>query len=388
VSRRTGVAQLIMLTTIAMAGGRSSGAADWSNTLDANASAAYVINPRMVAGDNNTADETAQVTLDGSTTAQTERGQLSLTPRFSAVRFVHETDLDIETGSLDLTYMEKLERGQWSIEATGLSDSTVTSELGTTGVTYVNRRHTQGNLSLGYQFFTTERLSWQLEGSGQITRYSDATEFGLTNYDYGSVQFGPMWNFSERLTGSIFLEADRLDPQTGARQNDYSAYAQLQRNFSEQYAWRVSAGGTRTDYGESYGAAGPQTTSRYELGANRKGERVQWDVSIRRAVLPIGIALLAPETVAALAMTVGTSEHSTLNIAANGIRTDSVTVGEHAIYSGATWGQLSAEWRYQFAAHWTASASYTQGRSRVNPATEWANGEQARLSIFWNSGRL
>ena len=149
-----------MLTTIAMAAGRSSAAADWSGNLDAEASAAYVINPRMVAADNNTSDESAELSVDGSAIAQTERGQLTITPRFSAIRFEHETDLDLQSGSLDLAYVEKLERGQWSFEAAGLTDSTVTSELGTTGVTYVNRRHTQGNLSLGYQYFATERLSW------------------------------------------------------------------------------------------------------------------------------------------------------------------------------------------------------------------------------------
>jgi len=387
VTRRTGVAELIMLTTIVMAGGRSATAADWSNTLDAQATAAYVTNPRMVAGDN-TADESAQVTLDGSTSAQTERGQFTVTPRFSVLRYAHETDLDVDTGGLDLAYTEKLERGQWTADLSGLSDSTVTSELGTTGVTYVNRRHNQGNLSLGYQYFATERLSWLLQGSGQITRYNDAEAFGLVNYDYGSVQFGPMWNFSERVVGSLFLEADRLNPQSGTRQNDYSVFAQLQRNFSEQYSWRASVGGTRTDYGSSSGSAGSQTTTRYELGANRQGERVQWDISIKRAVLPIGIGLLAPQTVASFVMTVGTSENSKLSLAANGIRTDSVSVGELEVYSGATWGQVSADWRYQFAAHWSVSAGYTQGRSRVYPSPDWANGNQARVNIAWNSGRL
>jgi len=376
-----------MLTTIAMAGSRHSSAADWSSTLDAAATGAYVTNPRMAAGEN-TPDETAQVAVDGSATAQTERGQLTVTPRLSLLRYDHETDLDITSGSLDLSYTEKLERGQWSFEATGVSDSTVTSELGTTGVTYVNLRHTTGSVSLGYQLFSTERLSWQLQGSGQLTRYSDAAAYGLVDYDYGSVQFGPMWNFSERIVGSLFLEADRLDPQAGARQDDYSAYAQLQRNFSEQYAWRASAGATHTDYGNTSGGSAAQTTSRYELGASRKGERVQWDLSIKRAVLPIGIGLLTPESVLAFAMTVGTSERSTLNLAANGIRTDAVFIGERAIYSGATWGQLSAEWRYQFSLRWSMSAGYVQGRARVYPVSDWANGSQARLGVAWNSGRL
>jgi len=371
-----------------MAGGRPSHGADWSSTLEAAANAAYVINPRMLASENNTSDESAELTLDGSTTAQTERSQLTIIPRFDAVRFQHQTDLDRNTGSLDLAYVEKLERGQWSIEGVGLTDSTVTSELGTTGVTYVNLRHTSGTVALAYQYFATERLSWQLQGSGQITRYTDAAAFGLTNYDYGALQFGPQWNFSERVAGSFILEADRLNPQAGTRQNDYSAYAQLQRNFSEKYAWRVAVGGSRTEYGGVSGSAGSNTTVRYELGATRKGERVQWDLSVKRAVLPIGIGLLAPQTVAAFTMGIGITERTSLNVTANGIRTDAVFIGPYAIYSGATWGTVSAQWRYQLATHWTLSASYSQGRTRVNPSPDWANGSQAQLAITWNSGRL
>jgi hypothetical protein len=388
-----------MLTTLAMAGGRSSAAADWSNTLDANATAGYVTNPRWQPGVN-TSDEFAQVMVDGSTSAQTEHGQLTVTPRLSVTRYVHETDLDIDAGSLELMYLGKLERGQWMFDVAGLTDSTVTSELGTTGVTNVNRRHTQGNLSLSYQYYSTERLSWLLQGSGQITRYNDAAAFGLTDYDYGSVAFGPTWNFSERVQGSLTLEADRLSPHTGARQNDYSASLQLKRNFSERYAWRVSVGGTRVEYANE----GSTTSSQYELGASRQGERVQWDVSIKRAVLPIGLGLLTPETVAALGMTLGTSEHSTLNITANAIRTQPVFVTQpvvlfvgpyllyglvqRVLYSGATWGQVGAEWRYQFTPHWSLSAAYRYGRSRVYPSEDWANGSEAHLGIVWNSGRL
>jgi hypothetical protein len=311
-----------------------------------------------------------------------------VTPQFSATRYKHETDLDITTGSIDFAFVEKLERGQWSFEGLGLTDSTVTSELGTTGVTNVNRRHTAGTLSLGYQYSSSERLSWQVQGSGQLTRYTDAAAFGLVNYDYGSVQFGPLWSFSERVQGSLILQVDRLTPQESTSQNSYSAYLQLKRNFSEQYAWRVSAGGTRTEYGSASGSAGSATSSNYELGGSRKGERVQWDVSVKRAVLPIGIGLLAPETVGTLMMSVSTSERGSLNLSLNGIRTERVLINQYVVYGGGSWGQVGAEWKYQFAAHWALAAAGLLARARYNDVSEWAKGSQARLGIVWNNGRL
>jgi hypothetical protein len=389
VIRRGGVTKYIMLTTIAMAGGRTAQAADWSGTLEAALNAAYVTNPTLVPH-SDVSDENAQLSVDGTASAQTERGQLTVTPRFLAVRYDHEKDLNINEGGLDVAFVEKLERGQWSVEAQGLTDSTITSELGTTGVTYVNRRHDAATLSLGYQYLSTERLSWQLQGGGQITRYSDAAAFGLTNYDYYSLSFGPTWSFSERVQGSLILEADRLNPQEGTRQNDFSAYLQLKRSFTEQYSWRVSVGGTRIDYGSSPGspAGSASTSSFYEVGTTRKGERLQWDLSLKRSVLPIGIGLLAPQTVLNLSVVAATSERSTLTVSLNGIRTDPVFFDQLVVYAGGTWGQASGEWRYQLSPHWTLSAAYIYGRSRYNSNSDWANGNQARLGIVWNSGRL
>jgi hypothetical protein len=382
-----------MVTGIAMARGTVASAADWSETLEASANAAYDTNPLLLPGAS-TADRSAQLGVDGVTSAQTERGQLTITPRFAITRYARETNLDVDTGSLAAGYVEKLERGQWSLSGQALSDSTVTSELGQTGITSVNFRHDAYNAAVGYQYFASERLSWQLQGSGQITRYSNGQQFGLTNYDYGSIQLGPGWAFSDRLQGSLAVATDRISPQSGAPEKDYSVNAQLKRNLSEQYAWRASIGATRV---EVSGSASESTSTVFELGASRQGERTQWDLSVKRAVLPIGIGFLAREDVAALSVMVQASEHSTLNLSCNAIRSYPVTAVlylapqislSYQVYSGASWGQAVAEWQYHFSPSWALSAAFQQARARNYSVAEWANGNQARLGIVWQSGRL
>jgi hypothetical protein len=377
-----------MLTTTAVTAARSSCAADWSGVVQSTASAAWVTNARMLPGVDSS-DETAQWTVDGSAIAQTERSRLTLTPRVMLTRYNHDTDLDTNAGSLGIDFEEKLERGQWTASGSAATDSTVTSERGTTGVTYVNRRHTAGTADIGYQYFSSERLSWLLQIGAQITRYTDAAQFGLVNYDYGSVQFGPEWNLSERMQGSVTLQANRLNPDGGARQNNYGISARLRRDFTEHYAWHASLGGTRVDYGSTgTSPAASSTTVQYELGVTYKGERLSGDLSARRAVLPIGIGLLAPETIAELVIAANVSEHGTLSLTVNGIRTDAVFVGAIPVYSGATFGQVSLEWRHHFAAHWSLLAVAKQARSRTGDIQQWANGSQAWLGIAWDSGRL
>ena len=381
-----------MLTGIAMAGGRGSAAADWSQTLEAGFNTAYVTNPQMIAGSHQ-GDEFAQLTVDGSAAAQTDLGQLTVTPRLASTRYWQDTDLDIDTGSIDLAYQRKLERGQWTFDAQALTDSTVTSELGTTGLTNVNRRHYFNDVSLSYQHFVTERLSWLLQGSWQDTRYTDGEAYGLTDYTYYSALTGPTWSLSERLTGSITFETDQISPQSGESQTDYSASLQLRRAFTEQYGWHVSGGVTHLESGGTTSG----TSWVAELGASQHGERVQWDLSVKRAIAPIGIGLLAQENAAVLTAAVTTSTRSTLNLSVNWTHTDPVNQFlylapgislSYQAYSGASWGQASAEWRYQLSQRWSLSATGVYARARNYSVSEWANGNQARLGLLWQSGRL
>jgi hypothetical protein len=385
-------AHLIMLTTMAMTGGRNSLAADWSQTVDAGTNIAYVTNPQLIAGSHQS-DEYAQVSVDGNTVAQTEISQLTITPRLSSTHYHEESNLDINSGSIDLNYQRKLERGQWTLDGMALTDSTVTSELGTTGITNVNVRHYANNLALGGQYYVTERLGWQLQSAWQDTRYTNAAAYGLTNYSYYSLQSGPTWNLTERLLGSLTLETDRISPQNGVNQTDYAATLQLKRAFTEQYAWHVSGGATRLE------AEGTNTGTSWvaELGANRHGELVQWDLSVKRAIAPIGLGLLAQENAAVLTAAITTSERGVLNLSMSAIHTDPVNAFiylapgislTYQIYSGAAWGQASAEWRYQLSQRWTLSASALYARARNYSVSEWANGNQARVGIIWQSGRL
>jgi hypothetical protein len=382
VIRRTVTAGLF-LSVLGLAGGQPSPAAIWSETLDASAHAAYVTNPQFVPG-SKLDDESGVLAVDGNTTVQAERSELTVTPRFTLTRYHRERDLDINAGAVDLSYLRKLERGQWTLSGQALTDSTVTSELGLTGLTNVNRRHDAGTVSTVYRYSSSERLSWQLQGAWQVTRYSDAGSSGLTEFRYGSVQLGPTWSFSEHLLGSILVGADRTSPQGGQTQNDYPVSLVLKRTVSERYAWRASIGATRVEAGR--GSAG--TSSLYELGASRQGERLHWDVSVRRSVAPVGFGELTRQDQAMLGLTAVTSERSSVSLAVSALRSRPLTYLNFLVYSGASWEQANAEWQYRLSTKWSLSAAYTYARARNGDLQPWARGNQARLGIVWNSGRL
>jgi hypothetical protein len=371
-----------MLMTLATTRSNLAAAADWSGTLDSNATLAYVTNPALLPGAD-VADRLAQFALDGHSMMQTELDQLTITPRFALSRYDRETNLNVNTGSLDVQYLGQLERGNWNFAGQALTDSTVTSELGSTGVTDVNLHHYLYTTSLGYTYQDTELLSWQVQGVWQDTRYSDAQKYGLTDYQYLSAQFGPTLSLTANLFGSLILEADRITPDVGIRQDVYSANIQLKHSLTEQYVWHVSGGLSNVNAG-IFGSA---TTSVAEVGISRQGERIHWDLAAKRAVVPIGFGLVARQDTATFDVIANTSEYSTLTVAVSAIRSDPVVVFNFLFYTGATYGQVTTEWKYNFTPHWALSASYVQARARGS-VDEWGISNQARLNLFWTSGRL
>lgn len=392
-THRGAIAKILMLSIIAMTRGGSAAAADWSETLDANANVAYVTNPALLAG-SSIADRAAQLAMDGNTQISTEVSQLTVTPRFAVTRYDQEKNLDVTTGSLALAFQDTGERGLWNASGLAQTDSTVTSELGQTGITNVNFRHDVYNAAIGYQYLSTERLAWQLGGSGQITRYSGGAESsGLNGYGYGGIQFGPTWSFTDRLRGSLTIETDQVRPQSGSTETDYSANLQLKHSLTEKYSWHASAGATRV---EVRGSPGVPTSGVFDVGVTWHGQRVQLDLSGKRAVLPIGFGLLAREDVAALSAIVAVSEHGTFTLSCNAIRSDPVSLSvyfapgislSYQLYSGAAWVQGTGEWDYHFSQRWTLSAAYTRAHAR-NSYAESANGNQGRIGVIWQSDRL
>lgn len=382
-SRDGGLILMVMLATLANGRSREAIAADWSNTLESSATAAYLTNPQLTPGGSQP-DRLAQLSVDGSSTMSTDLAQLALTPRFSLSRYDQEKNLNANTGSFELSYQQKLERGQWTLDGQALTDSTITSELGQTGVTDINRHHYLYSTSVAYVFKDTEQLSWQVQGAWQDTRYSDALKYGLTDFRYITGQFGPTWAFSETLIGTLNIEADELTPSIGIKQDVYSVSLQAKHSLTEHYTWRLSAGTTRVDAG----AGGSGRSETFEVGITRLGQRVTWDLDIKRAVLPIGFGLLARQDTAALGVVGSTSEHSALSFSVNAIRSKPVFFYQFLLYSGATYEQLNLEWRYQLSPHWTVSCAYVRARQDTGTIALWGLSNQGRLGVQWQSLRL
>jgi hypothetical protein len=115
---------------------------------------------------------------------------------------------------------------------------------------------------------------------------------------------------------------------------------------------------------------------------------VQWDVSFGRSVLPIGFGLLARSQQATLNLAANVSERSAVSLTFSGIRTEPVVASDFLVYAGASWGQLVAQWKYNLSQHWALSVSYLEAQARNGNLAQLGIGNQGRIGILWQSGRL
>lgn len=360
---------------------RTGRAADWQDLLVANLTGGWVSNPSLLP-DVSQGDRFASLTLSGTGALSTEVSQLTFAPRLAVTRYDMFKNLNTDTGAVDAAYTRTFERGKWTFSAEALVDSTLTSELGLTGITNINRRHEAYSGTTSYESSPQERLSWFANGLWASNRYIDAASVGLEAYRYVSANLGPTWSFSDRVSSSLVLGADQTSTQSSPNQDTHSASLRVNSQWSERSAWSLQAGTTQVDAGPSH-----STAALLVLTASSTGERYHWDASLRHDVSPIGLGTLARTDRATFNLHTALSERSELNFYCNLIRSAPASIAQFTVYNGAEWAQLGAEWHRQLTGNFDAIAGFSRAHARSGTAVPWADQTQIRLSILWQSRR-
>lgn len=366
-----------MALPVLVAGAREAGAADWNSSLSAGLSAGWNSNPALTARDMPD-DRLAALTLSADATARTERDTFSVTPRFTATRYEVDRSLDTDTGSLDLSYARRFERSRSQVSLQALVDSTLTSELGQSGITDVNRRHESLAAAASQEWSLGESLSWSASGSWQAHRYIDAASTGLNNYRHAGVSTGPMWSLSETTQAGLVLGAERTMPNTGNDQNAWSASVRIGGRWSERSAWNVQGGATRVDAG-----TGMSTGALVEASASSGSERLRWSASLRHDVSPVGYGFLARKNRLQLSVAGEPGERDSVSIFAAYSRSGALKFARFTVFDASQYVQAGIEWRRRLFERVELAGSLSHVRARSGRLAGWADSTQARLGLVW-----
>jgi hypothetical protein len=377
-----------LLPLAAVTAGLASGsalAAEWTFSPTIDLSAQTQQNPRLTTDENRKDDISNGLGAIAGLGLQrrTELTTLSVSPVFRAYRYSNDGNLDRNEGNVNLSYDWLGEKVSWKAGANAARDTTLTSELGTTGLTQGNQRHESWGASIGPTWALSER--WQLESSLQTyaSRYPDQ-QFGLSNYTYSTALLSTAYAVNEKLSVTLYGTAGKLDSEgNGSNTDDKSANVQLTYSWSPLTSFAASVGRSwvKSDAGNNTGLL-------YSVSASRAFEKSALSFSVSRRQSPSGNALLTESQEARLSFGSQITERLSVTSSAsyskrrNVLRIFNVDLQE-VRYSRADLGlswRMAANWRLGF----NVGSVTQQAGSFFYGEDATARGLDLRLGLSWN----
>lgn len=149
----------------------------------------------------------------------TETSDLTLRTGVSWNEFADVSGLDNLTGLLDASYSKTAPRGRWGIETSLSTQSTLTSELETSGLSDINKQQYQLNVRPYWEYYPSERIWLGISPSFQRTVYEDAGGTDLFDYHDGDLSLSGGYRLSERaelaaVLGYGFYNAHGVDNES------------------------------------------------------------------------------------------------------------------------------------------------------------------------------
>ncbi len=298
VSRRGSCALAVTLTPAIAT------AADWSIQSAAQLYAVSESNPQLLADQkHNTQSGVADLSVD--VMRGTELLDLDLSADASAHRYGGDVGLDRDDQQIALAMAHRGETYTLRGNASLKRDTTLTSELGTTGITEFNQRHRARALSVAPQWQLNERLSTGLTLGWQDSTYARGVLSGLSNYNYTHVGLNNSFDLTETSSASLVVNAGRLDSALYAFNTDnIDVQLQLQHAWSPRWSSSLS-GGPSSVWTDGRRASG----SVFSASVSRQGERFSIDTSLSRSIAPNGSGLQSRRDEVGLHAALSLSEH-------------------------------------------------------------------------------
>ena len=357
-------------------------AADWQVAPTAHVGSSYSDNPRLLA-DGGDSSAGAVGELSAVMKRLTERTELSLRPRIRSARHQDDESLDSDDQFLTAGYTWAGERAQWSSELGITRDTTLTSELGSTGLVQSNRRREATSLTVAPQILLTERVSGGMQMMLSKSRYSDAEFTGLVDYRYQAASLFSTFALSEAGSSlTVTAQGGELSTEGFFGSDTRDATLRLGWSFRPWTLWSMTL---------SAGPSWVQTEDDsdndwvFDVDINHQGER--WGLTARggRSQSPTGRGVLTRRDELSFNLHRRLTERLSANIGTRWIRSEDSVPQRGAIKTyEVDYGRLDIGASWRLARDWSVALQLSGQTQDYELATDRADGHRAVLSIVWN----
>lgn len=180
---------------------------------------------------------------------RTEASDVGLAAGFNISRYSDVSDLNNTSGFVSLNTALDAERNLYRFDARFDSESTLTSEVATSGFNQVNKQRNQWRLSPRWTYLVSERASIDLGLTYANVSYSDVGLVPLYNYWTGTASIGGGYRVNERGGLTARLEYGRYEAQDviGSKYDNIGAQLGADYLLSETLSLGVLVGWRQTD---------------------------------------------------------------------------------------------------------------------------------------------
>jgi hypothetical protein len=377
-----------LLRVAAVTAGLASGAAhaaEWVFTPNVSASAQTQSNPSLQP-DEKSKDETATslaTTAAFGVTRESERLSLTMQPNFSFYRYPDSNQLDRNEQHLDSSVRWRGETSTWSGAVVVARDTTLTSELGNTGITQGNQRHEFYDVQLGPAWQLTERWSTQVSVDSSVNRYPGVANALLEDYRYDSVGLGTSYVLSERATVSFSGSVARLhNLEQGQDSKNASAMVTAQYAWSPVWNMNLGVGPSvvRLNGTSEHGLV-------YRASLSRGFERSSLALTASRSQQPSGSAIITNIQLASLAFSTALTERVSGAVNASYTRRGNVFRDFNVDLSRVTYTRLEATLAWHVSPSWQIGGGVGNSIQKTGSFffdDRTGRGYDVRLSLSWN----
>lgn len=357
-------------------------AAEWRVEPSAYLGTSYADNPRLRAdGGTSTAGTVGEA--QARLKRLTERSELTLHPRLVSSRYSDDETLDSDDRFLSASYRWLGVRSKWNMELGLTQDTTLTSELGSTGLVESNRRHEAATFSIAPEVMFTERVSGGVQMYVLDSRYHEAELTGLVDYRYSALSlFSTVVTTDAGSAVTITAQGGKLTTEgfLGAETRDASM--RLGWNFQPWLLWTVSlsAGPSLVEKD-----AGSDTGFVLDGEIQRQGDRWSLTASAGRSQSPTGRGVLTRRDEAKVSFNRSITERLGASIGARYVSSEDLLPlpGRVTTYQ-ADYAQLNIAAHWRLARDWSLSLQLSGNTQDYDLATERADGYRASLNVIWN----
>jgi hypothetical protein len=180
---------------------------------------------------------------------RTDTNEANARAQLNFNRYARDSQLNANDVLIDLSYLHKLERDLFALDAGIARDSTLASELNQTGIAQARRQRTRASASPAWTHGLSERSSVKLGYDLAEVRYQDRENTSLVNYRTSALFSGFKYKPSERdETFATVGYSEYKANEFATKFKTFFAEAGIEHKFSEVLSARASLGANRVRF--------------------------------------------------------------------------------------------------------------------------------------------